>query len=378
MKQSTLWRISTLVSIILLAVLIYIWTVMNSYTPEAEQLENNKIALNYLNKHWENHQQGDSNKLVKIKTGIFIQSMQFYNSNDVNLTGYIWQRYSEGQRDSLGLDSLEVGFILPEQVNTGSDIVPREEYRIYENNEELIGWYFEATLRQPFDYSSYPFDHQEVWIRMWPKNFSDNVVLIPDFEAYPSTRKSDLFGIEENIVLGEWNLKNTFFDYIPSSYNTDFGILNYKGQKEFPELHFNIVVKRKVENAFFVHILPIFLVAVLLFAALLTVSYNEKLTTRLGFNVINFIAASSALLFAIVISHIQLRKQFEGTETVYIDYFYILMYVVMVILNVNVYLFSVSEGRSKSLIQYNDNLIIKVAFWPFILSSLILISLMFI
>ena len=84
-----------------------------------------------------------------------------------------------------------------------------------------------------------------------------------------------MFGIEDSIVLGTWDLERTFFDYKLSSYDTNFGIPGYIGQQGFPELHYNIVVKRKFENAFILYLLPLFLVAALLFAALMTVSANE-------------------------------------------------------------------------------------------------------
>lgn len=54
---------------------------------------------------------------------------------------------------------------------------------------------------------------------------------------------SDIFGIEENIVLGTWERKNTYFDYKLSNYDTNVGIDNYIGQEGFSELHYNFVVK---------------------------------------------------------------------------------------------------------------------------------------
>jgi len=41
-----------------------------------------------------------------------------------------------------------------------------EAYRVHENGAEVIGWYFSATLRQSFDYGHYPFDRQDVWLRI--------------------------------------------------------------------------------------------------------------------------------------------------------------------------------------------------------------------
>jgi len=187
---------------------------------------------------------------------------------------------------------------------------------------EVIGWYFESTLRQPFQYDGYPFDHKTVWVRMWSNHFEKNVVLVPDFEAYQSTGLDDIFGIEEDIVLGTWERENTFFDYHLSSYGTNFGIQDYVGQAGFPELHYNFVIKRKFKNAFIVHLLPLFLVSALLFGALLTVSGNRELAMRHGFSTSGVIGTSSALFFVVLLAHIQLREQFAGTSVVYMEYFY--------------------------------------------------------
>jgi hypothetical protein len=351
---------------------------MNEYTVKSTQLVNEQAVGDYLEKHWENRPDGrasnDAEPTIKIKTGIFIQSLEFFNSTEVNLTGYIWQHYKDGVHDTIKPGPSEVGFILPEQVNSGSDIEPREAYRSRRGDEEVIGWYFEATLRQPFDYSRYPFDHKTVWIRLWPKDFDRDIVLVPDFAAYKSTRVDDIFGIEKDIVLGTWERENTYFDYKLSSYDTDFGIADYIGQENFPELHYNFVIKRRFANAFIVHLLPLFLVAALLFGSLLTCSTDPDLANRHGFSTSNFIAAAAVLFFVVLLAHIQLREQFAGAGTVYMEYFYFLMYGVLVAASNNVYLFSMRAAPWLTIIHYKDNLIPKVAYWPVVYGCMIAIT----
>jgi hypothetical protein len=380
MKQATWWWLSSAVTTCLLIVLISMWVQMNEYDVEPTQLVNAWATDAYLKANWDDRLSYFSPALeptTKIKTGIFIQSLQFFNASEVNLSGYIWQRYQDGVHDDIKPSKDEVGFVLPEQVNTASDIDPREVYRDREGDEEVIGWYFEATLRQPFDYVDYPFDHKTVWVRMWPKEFSKNVILVPDFKAYKSTKRDDVFGIEKDIVLGTWVRKNTYFDYKLKSYDTNFGMPHYIGQDNFPELHYNLVIKRKFGNAFIVYLLPLFLVAALLFSALLTVSSNDKLSSKFGFNVSGFIGACSALFFVVMLAHIQLREQFPGSSTVYIETFYILMYAMLVAATANTYLFSINSGRWLKIIHYQDNLIAKVAYWPVVLSCLIVITWVF-
>ena len=379
MNRTNLWWISAALSTIFLIVLINLWAQMNHYAIEPTQLVSEQATNDYLATHWENRRAStaaSAEPMIKIKTGIFIQSLQFFNSTEVNITGYIWQRYQKGLHDSIKPERGEVGFILPEQVNSGVDITPHEVYRMHTGDEEVIGWYFEATLRQPFDYSHYPFDHKTVWVRLWAKDFSKNIVLVPDFTAYKSTGLTDIFGIEDEIVLGTWERKNTYFNYRLSSYDTNFGIADYIGQSGFPELHYNFVVERKFGNAFIIYLLPLFLVASLLYAALLTVSAKEELSSRLGSNTAVFISACSALFFVVLMAHIQLREQFGGSGIVYIEYFYILMYALLVAATANTYLFSIRPKRCCGFILYDDNIFAKVGYWPVVFGCIIIITLM--
>ncbi|AOW20718.1 hypothetical protein LPB138_08525 [Urechidicola croceus] len=316
------------------------------------------------------------NGALKIKTGIYLQSLNFSNANDVQLTGYIWQHYKDSIHDEFKPDHTQIGFILPDQVNSAGDIEPREVYRKRNDNEEVIGWYFEATLRQPFDYSKYPFDRNSVWVRMWPSDFINHVILVPDLEAYNSTDLNVMFGIEKKIVLGIWEPENTFFNYKTQSYDTSFGI-NDNSRKSIPELHYNFVVKRKLESAFITYLLPLFLVAALLFAALLTVSKNDRILEKMGFNNSTFIGTSSALFFVVMLAHIQLKQQFQGAGIVYVEYFYILMYGMLVICTTNTYLFSISSKKNKNIITWKDNLLPKISYWPFLLGSIIIITFFF-
>lgn len=374
MKKTNWWWLSAAVSTAFIIVLITLWIEMNEHEVGSTQLVNEHAVNEYLKNNLENLQTRPP--LIIIKTGIFIQSLELFNASEVYLTGYIWQRYQDGRDDHIKPGRSEVGFILPEQVNLGSDITPQVVYRLRTGDEEVIGWYFEATLRQPFDYSLYPFDHKTIRVRLRAKDFWQNIVLVPDFQSYQSTGLHDIFGIEKEIVLGTWVRKNTYFDYKLVNYDTDFGIAKYISQSRLPEMHYNFVVKRKFENAFIIHLLPLFLVAILLFIAMLTVSDKEEPSSRHGFSISGFIAASAALFFVVMLAHINLREQFAGASIMYIEYFYILMYASLVSATANAYLFSIRTAPWSKFILYEDNIIPKVAYWPVIFGILIIITAM--
>ncbi|VAW61270.1 hypothetical protein MNBD_GAMMA10-1556 [hydrothermal vent metagenome] len=76
-----------------------------------------------------------------------------------------------------------------------------------------------------------------------------------------------------------------------------------------------------------------------------------------------------------MLAHIQLRQQFAGSGIVYIEYFYILMYALLVSATANVYFFSIRVPWWGNMISYNDNIIPKVGYWPAVFGGLILITL---
>ena len=166
-----------------------------SYKPNQSQLFDDAAAQRFL----QTHANDEVEPPLYIPTGIFLQSFQFVNATEVNITGYIWQRYTKGIHDDLSR-----GFVLPEAVNSGDNIKAKQAYKRISGKTEVIGWYFESTLRQSFDYSKYPLDHKTLKIRLWHKDFNRNVILVPDCGAYVSTGPKDAFGFDERIELGGW------------------------------------------------------------------------------------------------------------------------------------------------------------------------------
>jgi len=383
MDLKTKWRISGLFTLACGLAMIALWTKMDSYSPHviyaesdpfvSAQLVSLQSVEQHLQKYWEPLRPPEVST-IRIPTGIFVQSLKFVSASEVNITGYIWQRYADGLDPAIVPGEGQAGFILPEQVDTGAEPVEAYRYTDPDNNDLTIGWYFESTLKQQFEYDIYPFDHKTVWVRLWSKDFSKNIVLVPDLQAYKKTGTNDVFGIEESIVLGTWERKDTFFNYRSYSYTTNFGV-PYIGLEGFPELHYNMVINRRVQNALVTHLLPISLVAALLFGALLTFSRDPDLSNRHGFNTTGVIAACSALFFVVMIAHIQLREQFSGSGIVYMEYFYFVMYIMLVTVSVFAYVFAKQDTHQFGSLNAKDGVAFKLAYWPILLGSMTLITL---
>jgi len=347
-----------------------------------------------------------------VPTGVFIQSIEFVSSTNVNVTGYVWQKYWKGVHRGISR-----GFVLPEAdepvikevyhhmlngqsglVNDGDKAVafsvsdplaafafgPPDD-SVCENPDdatkgeptprdcsELIGWYFSATLRQNFSYERFPFDSQDVWLRLWHQDFDSNVVLIPDLGSYEFTNPAALPGVEEDFVLPGWTPKGAGFEYRRHGYNTNFGIDRYVGQEDFPELYYSVHITRKFLGPFVLHFLPQFVVAMMLFMILLMGSKEGDKAKWLGFASKDVLRACSVLVIVLIFAHTALRRTLFSASLVYLEYFYLVLYLSCIFISFNSILFATGKGR---LIQYEDNLLPKLLFWPVVTNAIFAITL---
>ena len=74
-----------------------------------------------------------------------------------------------------------------------------------------------------------------------------------------------------------------------------------------------------------------------------------------------------------MIAHIQLRGEGGGRDIVYIEYFYLIMYGMLVATTAITYLFSIHTTSWLKFIDYKDNTIPKAAYWLTLLCSLIIL-----
>ena len=373
MNKTRWWKISNFISLLFSFLIGLMWLyTAKKYNPNINRLTNRDEVNKYLSKNFSDSPQ----KLIP--TGVFIQSLKFTSSSEVNFTGYVWQIYPQSQYKGIPDEEIPVGFILPEAVDSGNNIAPTFAYREQINGDkEVIGWYFEETLKQAFDYLKYPFDYKTVWIRFWSSDFMGTTILVPDFDAYKFHGLKDAFGYDENIILGNWELKGTFFDYRKQNYNTNFGIHEKGYHNNRPELYFNIKIERRFLNSFIVFILPLLIIACLAFSTLMMTVKDPEQASKFGINTSGVIGVCSGLFFVILLSQVQIRKQFAGTRIVYVEFFYPLMYVTLLAVSVNSYLLSRTHKEDipcLKWVDYEDNIIPKLIYWPVLLGSATIIT----
>lgn len=363
-----LWATALVFTVLSLGTILYIWSL--AVGTDLDRNEEDVMVFDtagvrkFLAPYEDRVRQQHRTDVVHIPTGIFIQSVEFSTANNVLVSGYIWQRYPAGTPEWVSQ-----GFVLPEAIET-PDII--ESYR--SDNGEVVGWNFRATLRQQFDYSKYPFDREDVWIRLWHQNFEREVVLVPDLISYKEVNPTSKPGLEQqDFVLEGWSTTSSFFSYRLNSYNTNFGMEQFLVHDDVPELYFNIGLARNFTNPFVSNLLPVVVVVFLLFAVLMIASREDDKSQLFGFSTSNVLTFCAALFFVVILGHIDLRSKLTASEIIYLEYFFFVMYIAILAVSVNSILFVSHAGVS--LIQYKDNFIPKLLYWPVIAALLLGVTL---
>jgi len=290
---------------------------------------------------------------IFVPTGVTLQSVHMDRDNSLKLTGYVWQRFMEANKFDI-----ETGVVFPEASETKMNLV----YNELANGYQTLGWAFETRIPEHFNYETYPFDKQLLWLRIWPREYLQHVILLPDIDSYDNMNTSNRPGLDEDFMVSGWRVKRSFFDIRYKDANSNLGIANRANKNDAPELHFNIAITRNFIDPFVSYLFPVIIVLLMLYAVLLTNSKDEHRIGLIGFNALEVLASASALFFVALLAHVELRSHIGANELIYMEYFFIIAYIMILIVSVNSILFS--WGFNIPIIQYQDNNIPKLLYWP--------------
>ena len=298
-----------------------------------------------------------------IPTGVYIQSAHLEDATSVGISGYVWQRYEKGVHDSI-----RRGFIMPDAKTS----TITEAYTIEDGDTELVRWNVNATVHQDFTYSRYPFDSERVIVDIWHKEFTNNVILIPDLASYKLMSPAAKPGLSEEIQISGWEVGDASFNYQTESYTSSFGLRDFAGLTNYPNLYFGFDIRKEITGPFVANMLPLLVVSILLFAILFLGAQEDRHKSRLGF-ALDVIAACAGFFLVAILLHIALRRDLAARDIFYLEYFYFVTYAMILYVAVNYVLLTKTTIR---LVHYRDNFIAKVIFWPVSQFALLLFTLM--
>ena len=367
MEPWKLWLIAATFSILSALGALFIWYLTLS-TPLIEEKDklifNDVVSLKaFVNDHSRTMLRLGKRPPAYIPTGIYIQSLEFTGANDLDVTGYVWQHYTDGLHDAVTR-----GFIMPE----ARELTVKEAYRRKVGATEVIGWYFEAVIRQRFDYSRYPFDRPNIWIWLRPSDFANNVVLVPDLAAYKFLAPSSLPGLQEEVALPGYTFLGTFFDREFHLRRTNYGMQLRGRMDRVPELYYNIIVKRNFLTPFVARLFPLFIMFSILFVVQLMFSHEDEKKKAFGFNALAVMGVVITFFFSTLLSHNNLRQELGADKIIFIENFHFIAYSILLLVAIKTLLFM--GGNPYRFVQYRNGLIPKLLYWPLCTGLVFIIS----
>lgn len=297
-----------------------------------------------------------------IPTGTFIHYMHFVSESQVQIVGYVWQRYFDGTHDGIVR-----GFVLPQAT---SDASITQVFHTKVARQETIIWRVNATLNQNFSYTRYPFDTREITIQLWHADFGQNIILVPDLDSYPLLTATSLPGLSANAYIPNWQFESSYFGYQNYLYNSlfglytygPFGIYNLFNKSYTPELHFVATTQRLLMDTLIDDLLPLFLIALLLFVVFLTDIGH-------GYQVF---AAYASIFFGIVVAQLHFRGKIPSNQLVYFENIYVIMYLALIITLMFTLLKLQSPDPNSPGVRQGK--IAEILYWPILLSAIIILT----
>ena len=289
-----------------------------------------------------------------IPSGVYLNSIRLVEAGGIRLSGYAWQRYPA---------------TLPEEFPRGFRIGGAEEFsaeevdRRKQGSAEVVRWRFQALVRERFDHSHYPLEQESVTVDLLPAESQENLLLVPDLDAYPLMSPTLLPGVNRDAFIPGWTLLRSYYVLKERPVNTTYGITRTVSQLEVPTLRFMIDIRREFLDAFISNLTPVIVVGLILFCVLLISTQTEYTAT---------LSICIGAFLVIAFSHIDVRLR-TGTNVVfYLEYFYFITYAA--ILGVAALSLRTPLKFDSKILQYKEMLVPKVLYWPVILGFLLAVS----
>ncbi len=366
-NQTRLWALSATMAICLAVGIGVLWKISlshNSLSRNEGVRVNDKTALtrimhSYSRASAERH----TGAPVYIPTGIFIESASLNNIGELAVTGYIWQKYRLGEQDTVPR-----GFT----ISGASSLTAQESYSIKENGFEIVRWHIRCAVPQVIDHSKYPLEQDRLSLRILHQDLNHNVFLVPDLAAYNFINSTALPGFRKGLSIPGWKICRSFFELRENTDNTNFGLERPLDKDRFPSFCFSFEIQRNFTDAFISNLTALIIVTILLFTLLMLTSKDAQRVTFMQIGSGRILNICASMFLVIAFSHVSIRRTIVVEQVFYLEYFFFLTYVTILMISINSVLYSLNANVP--LIRYRENLIPRLCFWPCLFALLFLIT----
>jgi hypothetical protein len=293
-------------------------------------------------------------KPTRVPTGVIVETISVTNRT-ASLTGYVWQNYP--------LDTPAEMTTPPQFVNETEEASFREVYRFVRNGKQVVGWFFTTELSENFDVSRYPLDEITARLEIEPRDLAGSFVLVPDIDSYGLLSPSYKPGLSPEVAIPGWNIRSAYFSLENIHYATNFGgMINVK-KNQYPTLIYNIHAARSIISPLIAYCIIIFVLLVQVFGVVM-IRIKERMQV---------LSVGATLFLVNAVAHNGLRSELVASSMVYLEYYFILLYVTILASSING-LVRTMKLKLK-VVESQENLLAKALFWPLYLGIGFLITL---
>jgi len=358
-----LWWLVGTVSLVIVGNVVTIWylnlsTDFSLLNNEQERIVNGTVRNRYIKAYDDELYRLTQTHYHRVPTGIFIESVEL-TSFEASVIGRLWMKYPKTL-----YETTPPAFYMPdvsslEARGLNSELISEVDAGDY----VLVTWRFRALLEQHFSYRQFPFEQNDIRLTFLYPDLDSNVLFVPDLESYEIINPSTRPGMNPSITMPSSEIISSFFTFDDQDYQTSFG--SSSPLASHPVLSFNLVAKRIFVNPLIANIIPILIVALIMFIVLYVSSKNSD--DRSGMTIMNVIQSAAGLLFILVLAHVNERNRIQTPEIAYIELFYFSMYVLITLQSC--LLAALFRGAEWRIFDFHDNLVLKLLFWPLLLST---------
>ena len=297
---------------------------------------------------------------IAIPTSIYFNSIELMESQTAGMTGFFIQSFPKGHKPDSDPD-----FVIPSIV-PGSPYQVKLVKKVQRPYDEIFIWSFDVVVKQPYIEEFTPFNQFTLSFPFFNQNRAKNheYVFIPSKNHLSS---HEMLGIEESDgsnIIPAWTLKKSNYTYGSKKGFENGRIFN---ELNTNELIFNLVFSESILGSFAENLFPYLLNSILIFAilALPLAKGASSMKSSLGMLttvalVITFQSNSSAL-------------GFTRYATLFLDIYGLLLFILTILVLVD--LIRYLTKSKVYLLDYRNNLIAKLMYWPLLSLTLFFVIL---
>ena len=120
------------------------------------------------------------------------------------------------------------------------------------------------------------------------------------------------------------------------------------------------------------YLIPLFILLLMSFGVQFIVTQIPEKMEMHGISTTGLIAYYASLFFIGILAHLDIRRTLNASGVVYIEYFYFILYIILLLQTVNSIIFAATDNVG--FLEYQDNLIPKVLFFPITLGLMFAIT----